>query len=392
MATPAFASPDDVANHALQMVGSFRISTTKTLATDTQKCAVEVNQCYNKLRQAELRRNTWTFALRRAVMRPVDLTTVLLAYPAFSAVTAYVQGSVAQDTDGVVWQAKQGSTGQTPGVGDYWQHYFGNDYANLFDYTLKTAYFPGEFVVVPATYAGGTTYAINSIVAYSGSYYVSLASSNTGHQPDTSTTWWSTYATWVATSPKPTANVVYVTGAVVYMALQSGVGTLSTDGPGTAAWLAFGGTFSNLAFMYPIGCGPSTDSATRNVFRRPFGYLKEAPNDPKGGNIPWLGAPKGPMPKDWLWEGVYIVSQDAGPLMLRFCADIVDVRDMDPMFCHGLATRIAVQVEEPLTQSTGKKTELLAEYKNFMWEARQVNSIEQGAVEPYTDEYLNIRL
>lgn len=36
----------------------------------------------------------------------------------------------------------------------------------------------------------GTTYALNAEVHYSNSIYVSLQASNTGHQPDTSPTWW----------------------------------------------------------------------------------------------------------------------------------------------------------------------------------------------------------
>jgi hypothetical protein len=40
------------------------------------------------------------------------------------------------------------------------------------------------------TYAGGTTYALCNVVYYSSSAYVSIQAANTGHQPDTSTTWW----------------------------------------------------------------------------------------------------------------------------------------------------------------------------------------------------------
>ncbi|GJD30016.1 hypothetical protein PMNALOAF_1259 [Methylobacterium adhaesivum] len=41
-----------------------------------------------------------------------------------------------------------------------------------------------------AAYAAGTTYAKNAGVSYNGSSYVSLQNANTGHQPDTSPTWW----------------------------------------------------------------------------------------------------------------------------------------------------------------------------------------------------------
>lgn len=39
-------------------------------------------------------------------------------------------------------------------------------------------------------YGSGTTYAVNDAVSYNGSSYISLQASNTGHQPDTSSSWW----------------------------------------------------------------------------------------------------------------------------------------------------------------------------------------------------------
>lgn len=43
-------------------------------------------------------------------------------------------------------------------------------------------------------YGSGTTYAVNDAVSYGGSSYISLQASNTGHQPDTSSSWWSLLA------------------------------------------------------------------------------------------------------------------------------------------------------------------------------------------------------
>ena len=47
---------------------------------------------------------------------------------------------------------------------------------------------------------------------------------------------------------------------------------------------------------------------------------------------------------DWLWQGQYITSGQFEPLYLRFVADIIDVTSMSPMFCEGLAARIAKEV------------------------------------------------
>ncbi len=64
---------------------------------------------------------------------------------------------------------------------------------------------------------------------------------------------------------------------------------------------------------------------------------------------------------------------------------------MDPMFCEGLSCRIAIEVCEPLTQSTSKLAGITAEYKQFMGDARQVNGIEVGPVEPTEDEFITCR-
>lgn len=46
------------------------------------------------------------------------------------------------------------------------------------------------FTDATAAYAGGTTYALDAVIQYGGRLYKSLQNSNTGHQPDTSPTWW----------------------------------------------------------------------------------------------------------------------------------------------------------------------------------------------------------
>ena len=74
-----------------------------------------------------------------------------------------------------------------------------------------------------------------------------------------------------------------------------------------------------------------------------------------------------------------------------FVADVTDVRLMDAMFCEGLGARIGLEVCEPLTQSTAKKTTISQIYQKFMGEARTVNAIEQGAVDPPEDDFITVR-
>jgi hypothetical protein len=78
-------------------------------------------------------------------------------------------------------------------------------------------------------------------------------------------------------------------------------------------------------------------------------------------------------------------------ILLRFIADITDVRCMDDMFCEGLAARIALEICEPITQDLGKAQKCAAEYNRIMGEARIVNAIESGSDQPPEDDYISCR-
>ncbi len=95
---------------------------------------------------------------------------------------------------------------------------------------------------------------------------------------------------------------------------------------------------------------------------------------------------------DWVLEGNLLLSMENGAIMFRFAADVIDVTTMDDLFCEGLASRIALEVCEPLTQSTDKLRAIANEYKQFMGDARNVNGIEQGSTEPPLDDYIQARL
>jgi hypothetical protein len=147
-----------------------------------------------------------------------------------------------------------------------------------------------------------------------------------------------------------------------------------------------------MKFTYPIGSGPGTQSTTRNAFQLPNGYLKEAPQDPKAGQISFLGAPSNTTQNDWEFVGNFITSADTNVILLRFMGDITAVPRMTAMFCQGLACRIGTQVCESLTQSTGKLQMLASEYKSFMGEARASNAIENSTTEPPVDDWIACRI
>jgi len=80
---------------------------------------------------------------------------------------------------------------------DFKLPYIPNDISITYDTTQNKFQMTGLNIAAPLTaksvadtYAGGTTYAIGQFVTYNAILYRSLQSSNTGHTPSTSSTWW----------------------------------------------------------------------------------------------------------------------------------------------------------------------------------------------------------
>src|SRR5690348_10873750 len=89
----------DIANRAIQHVGGVQISA----PDEDSKNNTEVAFTYDKVRRAELRRNVWRFSIRKAALRPIETTTLLLKAPAYSASATYLPGAIVQDTNGQYW-------------------------------------------------------------------------------------------------------------------------------------------------------------------------------------------------------------------------------------------------------------------------------------------------
>lgn len=386
----AFLLPIDIDNRALQHCGQKRLVT----LADQSKNASEVIACYDKLREAELRRNVWRFSIREVILRPftdgLSVTgttlsgpTMILVPEVYDPAKTYVVGSIVSFTDGFTYIATGAAALATAPGAAPWTQYFGPMTVSCYDTTGQTGYFAGELVYTPA--------AANPVV------YLSLQNSNKDvpttvpdYDPAVIYNKGAT-VTYSATVYQSTADLnfnVTPTGAAPWIAVPA----TQPDQQAGRHWLKLSATLKSLTFVYPLGSGPSSQNTTKNAFLLPNGFLRKAPTDPKQGNLSYLGRPTAPIVDDWLFEGNWLVSAYSNPLLLRFVADIKDVSAMDAMFCEGLGARIGMEVCESLTQSTERLTTIGQQYKLFMSEARTVNGIETGSEEAPLDDYLACRL
>lgn len=377
-----------IANRALQRVGAQRIGSINandTIWTEASKNASEIRACYHILRRAELRRNVWRFAIRRVALRAIDTNSKQVTFATWAVGTTYALNDVVTGSDGLIYQSTvAGNLANDP---------------TAFNFAKWTLYYnctiAAEYV---GAYDSGSTYAKGDHTVGSDSQvYVSLSAGNLNHNPVTDGgVHWGVASnqtpsdTTAATSTSFYAGELVFIGSKVYLSLQND----NEDAPaGSAKWMTFTGTATVALpnIIYPVGAGPFSDVASRNVFQLPQGFLRQAPQAPKAGSSLFLGAPGGLAYNDWEFGDNYILTTTPGPIVFRFCADVSDPTKFDPMFVEGFASRIAFEICEPLTQSTTKLTGIASEYKQFMGEARTVNAIEEGPTEPPEDDYITCR-
>lgn len=438
----------DIYKRACQILGARTIAS----MTEDSVAAQELNFSYGKLRDAELRRNTWVFATRRSIIRPVNASTALWTPDAWLAATTYEAGATVSHTPanltsfspavGFFWEIDQHITGNSsnsePSVDLKWHRFFGPRTFDPFIGSAATApaapvlsqtaggslaqrkYYvvltyvttSGETLVGPEasiTVSANNLLVVTSPAASTGAtnyhVYVGTTAGEETLQTITASTVnigsnWTEPTTGLIVgrgppiAPVASTNQGYFNGEltihdnIVYRSLQSG----NNDVPPSQKWLAVGGTWRPFSILYPIGAGPSTDTTTRNAYRLPEGFLKRANEDPRSDATHWLGAPTGQRETDWVFEAGFLVSKLSEPIMVRFVADITDVQDMDPMFCEGLAARVGEENCLRLTGSIEKKNLATAAYKNAMSEARLTNSILMGSQAAELDGYIACRL
>src|SRR5262245_12856479 len=162
-----YLTPIDIANRACDHCGVDLLDPVLGFA-DGQRESARIAPVYNKLRQAELRRNVWRFATREAAIRALDTNTLLLSPALWVSTTAYFVGSVVSDENGYLWISRiRNNIGSQPQVSQgAWEPYFGPLTVMLYDSSLS--YFAGELVY---TFAGDGTF----------NTYLSLANGNAVH-------------------------------------------------------------------------------------------------------------------------------------------------------------------------------------------------------------------
>lgn len=376
-----FTKPEDIINRALQRIGAKRI----VLLTEGSRNANEAAVCYDKLRRAEYGMNNWRFAIAECALRAIDgfNQSKFVTFAAWAVGTTYAVNDVVTGSDGQTYfSLKPTNLANDPTqTSGFWALYFGPLTAQ-------------EYVTA---WGSGFTYAIGDhAVGSDNNVYVSLIANNINNIPTSTVgTDWQIATTQNAADTTQATGTSFYTGelvfigATVYLSLQSA----NTDVPPTSKWLTLTGVPSLTVpqFAYPLGSGPLSQSNSRNVYRLPANYLRLCPRDPKAGMYSIMGAPSNMAATDWRFEGDYIVSQDAGPIILRFIHDMSDVTHMHPLFCEGLGARVAMELCEILTQSATKLQAIEGEYKTFMQNARIQDGIEQGPVEYELDDFLLVR-
>lgn len=431
----AYHVPADIGNEALQYCGAQRMDPTLGFNTPGVNAA-EVSFAYDKQREGELSERFWTFAIRRAVLRPRDANMMLLSPALWSASTTYFVGSVVADQSGNIWISNiPNNLNNDPLLSTYWEPYCGPMGVPLF--VAGTTYLSGEVVYTtpgdgtnkvylsqvdgnsdtPGTATAWDSTAIyfkNQVVTRSSVAYMSLIDLNTNQDPTSSPAAWSSGTTYGAGAAVAGSDGIKYTsvagGNIGHDPIADLLGVYWTNtgilvpwtvsfvgGAGSVKWLEIGGsgfpsgvTLTTINNRYPTGTGPSTNAGSKNVFLLPANYLRRAPQDPKHGTVP-LGGPSGVTYDDWLFERPFLISAQSTPIVLRFVANFTDVSRMNTLFCATVAVRIAFAVVEKVTQSSAKRQQVSQIYDKWERTAHLVDGVEQDYEDAPDDDLIAVR-
>lgn len=115
-----------------------------------------------------------------------------------------------------------------------------------------------------------------------------------------------------------------------------------------------------------------TASATKpvhtkaNAFPLPGDYIMLAPEDQYGDFQ---------LRNDWIMEGGRIISDEGGPLLIRYVSNSVIESQFDAIFAEAMSAALAIACCEELTNSQAKLDRVAQIYENQIQEAKQRGSI-----------------
>lgn len=118
-----------------------------------------------------------------------------------------------------------------------------------------------------------------------------------------------------------------------------------------------------------------------NAYQLPSDFLRLMPDYPEDNSLS----------KDWVIEKNKILSDDTDPIYIRYIYRVEDTSLFDALFIDALATKIALELCEELTQSNTKKEILKADYIDTIRRAKRANAIESISAQPPEDEWVTVR-
>jgi hypothetical protein len=95
--------------------------------------------------------------------------------------------------------------------------------------------------------------------------------------------------------------------------------------------------------------------------------------------------------KDWVVQGGKIYTDDSAPLYVRYISRIEDTTLFDALFIESLASKMAFEMAEELTQSNTKKEAARADYNEAIKDARRANAFDNVSAEPPEDNWITAR-
>lgn len=90
-------------------------------------------------------------------------------------------------------------------------------------------------------------------------------------------------------------------------------------------------------------------------------------------------------------EGNFIASDEENSLEIKYVARVTDTSRYDPYFVDALASLMAYEASEKLSQSNTKKSMLFNEYQDSVIRAKRQDGIEDDPVEWIEDDWILIR-